>query len=87
MVDAGSSGWRTFPEFKEHIIDRSKTRVLAMLNIVGSGNDRGERQEQNLSDMQAEPTAAMALKYPGVIVGIKSAHFTWAGVDCRMSRR
>ncbi|HMF54095.1 MAG TPA: hypothetical protein VK593_07080, partial [Edaphobacter sp.] len=32
-VDAGSSGWRNFPDFKEHVIDRSETRVLAMLNI------------------------------------------------------
>src|SRR5258705_9767482 len=27
VVDAGSSGWRTFPEFKKNIIDRSQTRV------------------------------------------------------------
>src|SRR5882762_5070891 len=39
MVDAGSSGWRNFPDFKDRIIDRSKTRVLAFLNIVGSGMD------------------------------------------------
>jgi len=74
VVDAGSSGWRTFPEFKAHIIDHAKTRVLAMLNIVGAGMIGGAA-EQNLSDMQAEPTAAMALKYPEIIVGIKSAHF------------
>ena len=74
IVDAGSSGWRNFPDFKDRVIDRSETRVLAMLNIVGSGM-RGGKYENNLEDMQAEPTAAMALKYPGVIVGIKSAHF------------
>jgi dihydroorotase len=74
VVDAGSSGWRTFPEFKAHIIDHAKTRVLAMVNIVGAGMIGGAA-EQNLSDMQAEPTAAMALKYPEIIVGIKSAHF------------
>ena len=37
VVDAGTSGWRTFPDFKERVIDRSKTRVLALLNIVGRG--------------------------------------------------
>lgn len=74
-VDAGSSGWKNFPDFKEHIIDRSQTRVLAMLNIVGAGM-RGNNYEQNLDDMQGEPTGEMALKYPGLIVGIKSAHFT-----------
>jgi dihydroorotase len=29
VVDAGSSGWRTFPTFKAQTIDESKTRVLA----------------------------------------------------------
>src|ERR1700732_647887 len=37
VVDAGSSGWRSFPDFKSRVIDISKTRVLAMLNIVGAG--------------------------------------------------
>ena len=37
VVDAGSSGWRNFADFKDRVIDRSKTRVLAMLNIVGRG--------------------------------------------------
>jgi len=74
-VDAGSSGWRNFEDFKDHIIDRSQTRVLAMLNIVGAGM-RGGRYENNIADMNAEPTAWMAKRYPGVIVGIKSAHFT-----------
>jgi dihydroorotase len=74
-VDAGSSGWRNFEDFKDHVIDRSITRVLAMLNIVGAGM-RGALYEDNLADMNAEPTAWMAKRYPGVIVGIKSAHFT-----------
>src|SRR4051812_13718523 len=37
MVDAGSSGWRNFEDFKALIIDPARTRVLAMLNIVGAG--------------------------------------------------
>src|SRR5207247_2376650 len=48
VVDAGSSGWRSFDDFKDRIIDRSKTRVLAFLNIVGAGM-RGDKFEQNLS--------------------------------------
>jgi dihydroorotase len=75
IVDAGGSGWRNFEDFKDRIIDRSKTRVLADLNIVGSGM-RGPKYENNLDDMDGEATGKMALKYPGVIVGIKSAHFT-----------
>ena len=33
FVDAGSSGWRTFPDFKRQTIDKSQTRVLAFLNL------------------------------------------------------
>src|SRR3984885_13372229 len=47
IVDAGSSGWGRFPDFKDKIIDRSQTRVLAMLNIVGAGM-RGPKYEDNL---------------------------------------
>src|ERR1700753_613612 len=74
VVDAGCSGWRNFEDFKQRIIDRSKTRVFAMLNIVGSGM-RGPLYEQNTADMDGAATAAMALKYPNTIVGIKTAHF------------
>ena len=83
VVDAGCSGWRNFEDFKDRIIDRSKTRVFAMLNIVGAGM-RGDQYEQNTADMDGEATAAMALKYPQTIVGIKTAHFAgpeWTPVE------
>jgi dihydroorotase len=74
VADAGTSGWRNFPDFKRRIIDESKTRVLAFLNIVGNGMGSGSI-EQNSADMDGEATAAMALQQKGVIVGIKSAHY------------
>jgi dihydroorotase len=83
IVDAGGAGWRTFDDFKQRIIDRSKTRVLAFLNIVGNGM-RGGQYENDLNDMEARPTADMARRHPGLIVGIKTAHFTgpeWAPVE------
>jgi dihydroorotase len=83
VVDAGCSGWRNFEDFKQRIIDRSKTRVFAMLNIVGSGM-RGPKYENNTADMDGEATAAMALKYPQTVVGIKTAHFEgpeWTPVE------
>lgn len=72
--DAGTSGWRNFPDFKRRIIDESKTRVVAFLNIVGNGMGSGPI-EQNPDDMDGAATAAMALQHKGVIVGIKSAHY------------
>ncbi len=83
VVDAGSSGWRTFGDFKDRIIDRSRTRILAFLNIVGQGM-RGDKFEQNLADMESRPTAEMALRHKGLIVGIKTAHYAgpeWAPVE------
>ena len=74
IADAGSSGWRNFEDFKSRVIDQSKTRVTAFLNIVGAGMGSG-RVEQNLQDMEVKPAADMALRHKGVIVGIKSAHF------------
>jgi dihydroorotase len=72
--DAGTSGWRNFPDFKRRIIDESKTRVTAFLNIVGNGMGSG-KIEQNADDMDGAATATMALQHKGVVVGIKSAHY------------
>jgi len=83
VVDAGSSGWRTFPDFKRQTIDVSKTRVLAFLNIVGEGM-RGGPFEQNIKDMDARKTAEFAKNNPNEIVGIKLAHYNgheWAPTD------
>ena len=74
VVDPGSSGWRTFEDFKTRIIDVSRTRVLAMLNIVGHGI-AGAARENDLTDMEVQPTVAMALKHKALVVGIKSAHY------------
>ena len=80
VVDAGCAGWRNFEDFEDRVIKRSKTRVLAMLNIVGNGM-RGAKFENNLEDMDAKATADMALKHKDVVVGVKSAHYAgpeWA---------
>ncbi|MEK6781216.1 MAG: amidohydrolase/deacetylase family metallohydrolase [Bacteroidota bacterium] len=75
VVDAGSSGWRNFRQFKEQTIDKAQTRVLALLNIVGTGMV-GRFEEQDVSDMNPVMTAYMINKlFPDIIVGIKSAHY------------
>ena len=83
VVDVGSSGWRNFEDFKDRVIDRQRTRILAMLNIVGHGMGGGAI-EQNTGDMDAKATADMAKKYPETIVGVKTAHYRapdWIAVD------
>lgn len=73
-VDAGSSGWKSFPTFKKQTIDRSQTRVLAWLNIVGEGF-RGGKFEQDTTDMNSKLTSEMALQNKDHIIGIKVAHY------------
>ena len=83
VVDAGGSGWRNFRQFKDQVIDQARTRVLALINIVGSGM-RGGPVEQNLADMDPRLTAMRIRQYPGIIVGIKAAHYQgpeWDPVD------
>ncbi len=75
VVDAGSSGWRNFRDFKKQTIDRSQTRVLALLNIVGTGM-ASRFEEQDLNDMNPQQTAYMINRlFPEILVGIKSAHY------------
>jgi dihydroorotase len=83
FVDAGSSGYRHFPEFRANIIDQSQTRVLAFLNIVAEGM-RGNPFEQNIKDMNAHKAAEFAKSDSEHIVGIKLAHYDghdWAPTD------
>ncbi len=83
VVDTGSPGWRNFPQFKRQVVDASRTRVLALLNIVGNGMC-GDPYEQDLADMDAKLTAARIKENPGVLVGVKVAHYSgleWDPVD------
>jgi len=81
MVDAGSSGWRNFETLRNTVIDRTTTRVLAMINIAGFGmvNDQIEQ-----SDFNADEVARLAKKHADVVVGVKSAHYQhpdWSSVE------
>ena len=83
IVDVGGAGWRNFEVFKNQVVDKSNTRVLSFINIVGNGM-QGGAFEQDLSDMDANLTVEMINNFPDLIVGIKLAHFNgfnWEPVD------
>ena len=93
VVDAGSAGWQSFPHFKSTVIDKSKMRVLAYINISGPGmND----EEQNIFELNPGLAAEVVKKYPDICVGIKTAHYwtsqpwdaahpPWASVDSALA--
>jgi dihydroorotase len=83
VVDAGGAGWRNLSDFRERVISRSKTRVLALVNIVGNGM-RGGKFENNQDDMDAAATARAALDNKDIVVGVKTAHYSgkeWTPVE------
>jgi dihydroorotase len=84
VVDAGTSGWKNFPQFKSQIIDKSTTRVLAFLNIFESGLVSGNATEPDLSSFDVQQTTEAIKKNPGVIVGTRIGHYAgkdWAPFD------
>lgn len=83
VVDAGTSGWRNFPVFKKQVIDRSQTRILAFLNIAGSGMS-GFPSEEDINDMDPHMTSLVIQQYPDIIVGVKIGHYRgseWTPLD------
>jgi dihydroorotase len=77
IVDAGGPGWRTIDEFRDRIVRKSRTRVLAFLNIVGHG--MVARWEQTVEDMDPAATAEAVRRNRDILVGIKTAHYGGPG--------
>jgi dihydroorotase len=76
VADAGSSGWRDFPEFRDRIIKNAKTRIFAFINIIGSGMvNNDDVAEQNEHDMDIDALTKMVDQNRDIIVGIKTAHW------------
>ena len=72
VVDAGSSGANTFPGFRRHVVEASRGRVLAYLNISATGQIDpflGELHDLRFAD--PERAAAVGLAHPDVVVGFK----------------
>jgi len=84
VVDAGGSGWKNIDLFRKNVVEQSKTRVLAFMNIVGGGMRGTEAYEQDETDMDAKLTGAIAIKNKDIVVGIKLAHYighNWKPTD------
>lgn len=72
VVDGGSSGANTFPGFRRYVIEPSRGRILAFLNISLLGQVDtmlGELHDLRFAD--PERAARVALANPDVIVGFK----------------
>ena len=80
MVDAGSSGCMTLPGLRKYIVEKSQTRVLALLNIAChgmagagcSGTEFGPGGENDhLNAIKLRPCIEAVEANRDLIVGIK----------------
>lgn len=76
FVDAGSAGAGNFSGFKEYVIDKTKSRIFAFLNIYYPGLINSShwipRYNRNPIHFASVPAAIeTGIKYDEVIVGIK----------------
>jgi len=71
LVDAGSAGYQTFPNFKKYIINASATRIVPLLHISPIGTIMYEGGLSNLSWLNPELTAKAAMDNKTLIAGIK----------------
>ena len=71
-VDVGTAGADEFAHFRRTVIERAKTRLLALVNICRPGMGDAEQEVENLDPAAA---AEAALAHRDVVVGIKTAHY------------
>lgn len=72
IVDAGSSGWATFPGFRDYIVQPNQTRILCYLHISGIGLVYGPVGEMlDLRYADPEKVADTIIKNRDLIVGVK----------------
>jgi dihydroorotase len=71
VLDAGSAGYATFPNFKKYIINTATTRIVALVHISPIGTIMYDGGLFNLAWLNPELTAKMATDNKPVVVGIK----------------
>jgi dihydroorotase len=71
-IDAGSAGAQTFPGLRRYVIERSRTQILAFLNIAVEGMiSRLVGELEDIRWASPEQAIARAREHPDLIVGIK----------------
>lgn len=72
VVDAGSSGARTFPAFRRYVIDRADTRIFALLNISSMGMVVGYGGLEDIRWAHVDEAVRVGLENRDMVGGIKA---------------
>ena len=79
VVDAGTSGAESFERFKASAIDKSRTRVLALLNICRQGNVEARRAGRDLQ-LKSRPVRRGDERVPRPHSGHQGCPLRWSGL-------
>jgi dihydroorotase len=71
VVDAGSAGYVAFPNFRKYVINSSTTRIAALVHINAIGTMMFDGGMANLSWVDPQLTARMAMDNRPAAIGIK----------------
>ena len=72
VVDAGSSGALTFPAFRKYVIDRTKTRIFALLNISAMGMVVGYAGLEDTRWANVDEAVRVGHEHRDIVVGVKA---------------
>lgn len=83
-VDAGSAGWATYAGFREYVIERAETRVLAFLHLAATGLmslAAGVGELQDMRFAQQDRTRDALRRFPELLgLKVRIQHLA-TGVD------
>lgn len=79
-LDVGSSGGYTFPGFREYIVENTRSRVYALLNLSSIGLVAPTWELANPDYLDVDLAAGIVERNRDIILGIK------ARIDCRTTR-
>jgi dihydroorotase len=71
-VDTGTAGADEIAHFRESVIEKATTRILAYVNISKPGMGA---PEQTISNFDVDAAGGAAKEHSDVVVGIKTAHY------------
>ncbi|MCL4466432.1 MAG: amidohydrolase/deacetylase family metallohydrolase [Chloroflexi bacterium] len=71
ILDVGSAGAITLPGFRHYVVERSRTRIKALLHVNTAGMTHSVGELIGLQYLDPERTAAVAKENADLIVGIK----------------
>lgn len=72
VFDAGSSGAANFQDFRSKVIEKSETRVIALLNVASQGLAAGLSELTDLKNIDFEAIKETVQKNQDIIKGIKA---------------